>query len=258
MLKKIFTVCAVCAGAVLVLTACSKKIEGNEKSHPTFIKAQTDADAGRYTDAAKGFQDLLARAPRSAVLHEKLATLYNDHINDYYSAIYHYQQYLKLSPKLSDEDKRTVRMYQNACRRKAAEQQIQEDPTLLEGYEKPAEVDNVTKLRLSMLEQANAHLKNAQDDYREQIRNLQAQLASAGKKVKNTATVAAAATAAAASADGAKTYTIQPNDNLGRIAAKVYGKNTAEYRKLIMDANGITNPNRISAGRELKIPGLPK
>ncbi len=263
-MKKILTVCALCAGAAVLATSCSKKIEGNEKSHPTYIKAKADAAAGKYKDAADGLNDLLARAPRSALLHMELAKLYGDHIADYYSAIYHYQQYIKLA-KLNDDDKRNYRAYQNSCKRQAALQILEEDPTLAEGLVKPAAPDGAMVNRLSMLEQHNAALLRRARGTDEKIKALEAQLAAAktaAPVARSSASAASAGTsapaaAAPAAASGARTYMVQPGDNLGKITRQMYGSNTASYRKIIMDANGMTSPDRLSAGKELKIPALP-
>ncbi len=260
-MKKILAVCALCAGSAMLVTSCAKKIEGNEKTHPTYIKAKSDAAAGKYKDAAAGLNDLLAKAPRSALLHMELAKLYGDHIADYYSAIYHYQQYIKLA-KLSDDDKRNYRAYQYACKRQAAEQILEEDPTLAEGHAKPAaaELDSATVNRISMLEQHNAALLDRTKKYIDKIRDLETRLAA----VKSASAVPARRAAAvstenqpAAAKDGT-IYQVQPGDNLGRITAKMYGKNTKAYQKLIMDANGMTSPDKLRAGQELKIPALPK
>lgn len=51
-----------------------------------------------------------------------------------------------------------------------------------------------------------------------------------------------------------KKYTIQPGDTLGKIAAKFYG-NASRYTD-IAEANGLDNPNAISVGQELVLPGL--
>ena len=50
------------------------------------------------------------------------------------------------------------------------------------------------------------------------------------------------------------TYTVKPGDMLMKISKKFYGDEN-KY-KLIMDANGITDPNKIAVGDELKIPPL--
>ena len=260
MLKRHIVICAVLAGAC-ILTGCSKKIEGNEKTHPTYIKAKTDWTAGRFSDAANGLNDLLARAPRSALLHKELATLYGDNLADYYRAIYHYQRYIELG-KLSENDKTLYRGYQAACKRNAAERMIQEDPTLVgDNQPRSAEIDGATANRLALLQQQNAFFQKRYTEQMAKIQTLESEVAALKKApAKTAAKTAAAAPAAAkaAAAAGHDTYEVQSGDTLSRIARKTYGVDSETYRKMIMDANGLSSPDRIYVGQILKLPKLPR
>lgn len=261
MLKRHFVICAVLAGAC-ILTGCSKKIEGNEKTHPTYIKAKTDWTAGRFSDAANGLNDLLARAPRSALLHKELATLYGDNLADYYRAIYHYQRYIELG-KLSENDKTLYRGYQAACKRNAAERMIQEDPTLVgDNQPRSAEIDGATANRLALLQQQNAFFQKRYTEQMAKIQTLESEVAALKKAPAKAAAkapaAAAPAAAKAAAATGHDTYEVQSGDTLSKIARKTYGVDSETYRKMIMDANGLSSPNRIYAGQILKLPKLPR
>jgi hypothetical protein len=50
-------------------------------------------------------------------------------------------------------------------------------------------------------------------------------------------------------------YTVQPGDTLGKIAKKFYGD--ASRFSLIVSANSIANPDKLTTGEELVIPDLP-
>jgi nucleoid-associated protein YgaU len=63
---------------------------------------------------------------------------------------------------------------------------------------------------------------------------------------------APAAPAASAPAMAGNTYTVQPKDTLWSIAVKVYGD--GKKWKQIADANGISDPKKLSAGQKLTIP----
>ena len=271
MLKRHIVICAVLAGAC-ILTGCSKKIEGNEKTHPTYIKAKTDWTAGRFSDAANGLNDLLARAPRSALLHKELATLYGDNLADYYRAIYHYQRYIELG-KLSENDKTLYRGYQAACKRNAAERMIQEDPTLVgDNQPRSAEIDGATANRLALLQQQNAFFQKRYTEQMAKIQTLESEVAALKKAPAKTAAktaaakapaaaktaAAAPAAAKAAAAAGHDTYEVQSGDTLSRIARKTSGVDSEPYRKMIMDANGLSSPDRIYVGQILKLPKLPR
>ena len=49
-------------------------------------------------------------------------------------------------------------------------------------------------------------------------------------------------------------YTIQSGDNLSKISKKFYG--SANHYQKIAEANGISDPDKIRAGQELKLPVL--
>ena len=73
----------------------------------------------------------------------------------------------------------------------------------------------------------------------------------AGKAASSTASKPASSTASKpASSTAEQTYTVKKGDTLSKIAAK-YG---TTYQKLA-SYNGIANPNKISAGQVIKIPG---
>jgi len=247
------------SGLVLV-SGCSKKIEGNEKTHPVYIKAKNDRDTGRYLDAANGFNDLLNRAPKSAFLHKELATLYGDNLDEYYKAIYHYQRYLELE-KLSSEDQRQIRGYISAYKRRAAEMMIQEDPTLAAGQGNvAAAADPETSdklLRLGLMEQNMRALVAKHKEYQVQIEALKKENAELKGKSAAPASAARSAASAPVAATGEfDAYVVQPGDTLSRIAKKNYGSKAEKYVKLIRDANSLTSDS-VKVGQKLKIPKLP-
>jgi len=51
------------------------------------------------------------------------------------------------------------------------------------------------------------------------------------------------------------TYTVRPGDTLGKIAKKFYGD--ARRFTLIVSANSIVNPDKLTVGKELAIPDVP-
>lgn len=269
MYHKYLTTGAVVAAltGLFLLSGCGKKIEGNEKIHPTYIKAKADCDAGHYSAAASGLNDLLDRVPKSAFLHKELATLYSDNMDDCYRAIYHYQRYLTLmGNKLNSEDQRLIHGYIAACKRRAAERQIQEDPTIGTETGAAGGIDNETaeKLaKLDILEQNNKAFQARFVEYRNQIAALKMELEQAKSAAKTTPAATAAASSDTATAPQVNlgegdSYVVQPGDTLSRITRKAYGRDTAAYRKIIMDANNLPAPNRIRVGQKLLIPKLPQ
>ncbi len=51
------------------------------------------------------------------------------------------------------------------------------------------------------------------------------------------------------------TYTVRPGDTLGKIAKKFYGD--ARRFTLIVSANSIVDPDKLTVGEELAIPDVP-
>ncbi|TLY41368.1 MAG: LysM peptidoglycan-binding domain-containing protein [Nitrospirae bacterium] len=51
------------------------------------------------------------------------------------------------------------------------------------------------------------------------------------------------------------TYTVRPGDTLGKIAKKFYGD--ARRFTLIVSANSIVNPDKLTVGKDLLIPDVP-
>ena len=51
-----------------------------------------------------------------------------------------------------------------------------------------------------------------------------------------------------------ETYTVQSGDTMGAILVRFYGSETRENRIKVMNANKITNPNKLSIGQKLILP----
>lgn len=107
------------SGSLLVLTSCGDYI-GKEKSHPFFVKAETSRNAGNYKEAAQYFEEFLNVCPRSPVVHYELGSLYTDHLNDPYKAVYHYQRYLELDRTSPDAE--NIRKFIDGSKRRIFEQ----------------------------------------------------------------------------------------------------------------------------------------
>lgn len=90
-----------CVSLILCLAACSpinSETEADERKNPDIIKGFSRKNAMDYKGAIEAFEAALERNPRSAVAHLELGLLYEQNINEYPTAIYHYQKHLKLQP----------------------------------------------------------------------------------------------------------------------------------------------------------------
>ena len=108
-------------GLMLAATSCGDYV-GKEKSHPFFVKAETCRASGGYNEAAQYYEEFLNVCPRSPVAHYELASLYADHLNDPYRAIYHYQRYLELDRNSPDAE--NIRKFIDGSKRKALDQYV--------------------------------------------------------------------------------------------------------------------------------------
>ncbi len=242
---------------ILMLTGCSKKIVGNEKSNPIYIKAKAAKEAGKYQEAAEQLNALLLQAPDSPFLHKELAIVYADNLCEYYKAIYHFERHIELS-RLDSEDSRTIHGFIADCKRKATLCMIQEDPTLTAGAGPQANAteSNIQEMEMTLNFQRdqNAGLKQKCLDLQKQNQALLDELNTL--KTQATAKVTAPVSAAVSATEGG-IYTVKAGDTIARIATKIYGRNTEAYRKMILNENGLSNSN-IKVGQKLKIPKLPQ
>lgn len=255
---------AVASGALVFAAGCSEDIEGNEQTHPTYVKAKQAREAAKYQDAADLLNDLLSKAPNSAFLHRELAQLYGDNLYDFNRAIYHYERHLELAKTLSEEDKSAVRSYIDAYKKKAAEDVIRSNPQLVPKQEV---VDNSAILaeKDKMIEQ----LKDENKTKHEQYLQLYSKYSEARKKLveyaesrvntepvstvtrTTTNTESAEATATVTDAGDHLIYIVQSGDYPGTIAKK-HGIKVRD----LMKANGLTEESarKIKVGQKLKIP----
>ncbi len=265
MLKKTFRtvlMTAVASGALVFAAGCSEDIEGNEQTHPTYVKAKQARDASKYQDAADLLNDLLSKAPNSAFLHRELAQLYGDNLYDYNRAIYHYERHLELAKTLSPEDKKAVRSYIDIYRKKAAEEVIRNNPQLAPKPEVPA-VDNAVleekDKEIERLKDENAAKHNQYLELYAKYTEARNRLVEYAEKRTNADTRVSAGTNSGAGAAGTAAadagdhliYVVQSGDYPSAIAKKHGIK-----LKDLMSANGLTEETarRIKVGQKLKIP----
>lgn len=73
--------------------------ERDERGSALYRKAIAAEQSGDIDEAVRLFNKVLIEEPRSFSAHFQLATLLQDHVEDYFGAIYHYKQYLALRPE---------------------------------------------------------------------------------------------------------------------------------------------------------------
>jgi len=74
-------------------------VEKRERESSLYRKACEAERTGNLKEAIRLYNRVLVEEPKSFSAHFQLATLLQDHMEDYIGAIYHYQQYLYLRPE---------------------------------------------------------------------------------------------------------------------------------------------------------------
>ena len=97
-MKSVFCAIAVLA---LALAACNEPATTGyigDDQNPLLKKAETERQRLNYPEAAECYEQALKLNPDSAGIHWAAATLYEQRLGDFGSAIYHYQRFKKLNP----------------------------------------------------------------------------------------------------------------------------------------------------------------
>ena len=126
---------------VLLLGGCSLPGDGqpDDEKEPHFVLGKSRVNALDYTGAVEAFKEALEVSPRSASAHYQLAWLYENKLSDPAAAIYHYQEFLDLSPKAGNRD--VIRQHIYACKQQLVMDvmQLPSTPAAQQQIEKLAE-----------------------------------------------------------------------------------------------------------------------
>jgi len=94
-----------CPGALALLLAagCGRggisEFEKTERGNALFSQAITTERSGDVDGAIRLYKQVMIDEPKAYSAHFMLATLLQDHAEDYIGAIYHYNRYIELQPK---------------------------------------------------------------------------------------------------------------------------------------------------------------
>ena len=90
----------------------------SEEKEPHFVQGKGRVNAMDFQGAIEAFEQSLEANPHSAAAHFELGWLYDEKASDPAAAIFHYQQYLKLSPNADNADVIKQRVYR--CKQQLA------------------------------------------------------------------------------------------------------------------------------------------
>jgi LysM repeat protein len=114
-----------CSGTLAVwvailLSGClpSDQNQSEEEKEPHFVLGKGRINAMDYQGAVQAFEESLEANPHSAAAHFELGWLYDEKESDPAAAIYHYRQYLKLSPNAGNAE--VIRQRIESCKQQLA------------------------------------------------------------------------------------------------------------------------------------------
>jgi tetratricopeptide (TPR) repeat protein len=115
-----FSLCAVAAMSLLALGGCAPpdSSQSEDEKEPHYVLGKSRVNAMDYTGAIEAFSESLEVNPHSAPAHFQLAMLFENQAANPASAIYHYQEYLRLNPKADNADVVRQRIY--TCKQQLA------------------------------------------------------------------------------------------------------------------------------------------
>ncbi len=191
--------------------------------------------------AAKQVQDIdgaiewclkaLERRPNLALAHRELALMYDNYIEDYELAIYHYRRYLDLRP--DSEQREAVEDLIRHCR-----------VSIAKGI-----ADSPAEWRRD-LEARNNRIRNLETE----VAALRAAAGSPASTPPASARPAASPTVTPVAAPAARTHVVQAGETLGTIAQRYYGSPAHWNRIFEANRDVIRNPNNLRIGTTLTIP----
>ena len=237
------------SGLVLTGVGCGSGSvrERREDRDPLVRSAREKKAAGDIAGAVETYLRALDKKPQLGRAHLELGWIYDEDLEDYIRAIYHYQRYLELRPEAEKQD---------LVRDLIAHARIDFAASL---PDQPSEAIR----QIAMLKEEVAALRAQLDRAPATPR---ASLAESAPAPTPAAPVARAAAPpppqplqppppAPAPVVASTTYVVQPGDTLSRIAGKVYGDSKKWQR--IYDANRVAlagGPQSMKVGQTLVIP----
>jgi LysM repeat protein len=104
----------------ITLSGClpSGQNQSEEENEPHFVLGKSRINAMDYQGAIQAFEESLEANPHSAAAHFELGWLYDEKESDPAAAIYHYQQYLKLSPNAGNTE--VIKQRIESCKQQLA------------------------------------------------------------------------------------------------------------------------------------------
>lgn len=254
------------------LSACgpsTTRTEQQDEKNPYFVKAKKKMYQERdHKEALKYFKLALDQDPNNAAAHLELGLLYEEKMQDYAYAIYHYRHYLELRPQT--EKTELIKQFVDRCQLAMASSlkntpiDCGEEITRLrqESSNLFQQVEYLQKTNLE-LEQKLAKLSRMPEEtvVERVVTQIEYRVLSPGNSTPTVATnppPKRVTTTSTVTPIKPKTYVVQRGDTLTSISKKMY--NRPDKVQLLYNANkavvGVPPSYRLNVGQTLTIPNL--
>ena len=110
-MKNIFGIVFALYAFGLFVCGCAE----SEPNHPLLKKAAQSMRVGEYRNAELCYKKYLQKEPSAVAVHRALAQLYDEHLDDYLLAVYHYKEVLRLSPDMPKSEAGTIKGFIERC-----------------------------------------------------------------------------------------------------------------------------------------------
>ncbi|MDR0679049.1 MAG: LysM peptidoglycan-binding domain-containing protein [Puniceicoccales bacterium] len=222
--------------ACALFVGCGPAQSQGDRCEKLFHRGQAYRREGKIDSALRCF--LLAakyRGKSAAEAHLECGEIYLSTKGDPLSAIYHYREYLKLSP----HNRQTALVRQRIS---TAEKAYLGQISLLKQHSRESHVDLLRTLKA--MQDENLKLKRQATVLLQRLER-ESEKAASGESCP---------TQPAARGGGLRSYLVQDGDTLSSISQKVYG--TSSRWREIFEANGdrLSSPARLKVGTSLLIP----
>lgn len=244
---------------LLVLTGCA---DSSSRNDPLMKKGDSYREEGNPELAERFYRRFLEKHPENPAGHLALATLCDESLGNPARALYHYDEYLRLTPD-DDPERGAVMGYRELVRAKLRN----ELNALAAAGGLPQVTDEASAAEIRRLKEQVEMLKRyilAQQQRIAALSEARPQTAAAaappasGAAPRREAVQNAAAPLPASSPEesrsggGERFYTVRAGDTPARIAQKFYGS-SQKYR-IIMEANRLRDATALRVGQVLRIP----
>jgi tetratricopeptide (TPR) repeat protein len=236
--------------ALVLATGCDPSGKSPGTGEYT-ARAKRLAGQGEFATAAAAYEQALQEDPRLANVHLEVGLLYDEKLGDPIAAIYHYRQFIKLTPQ--PEKQQVVKDFIQRAELTLASRLPQ--ASLVD----PAELRQMQDEKASLMND-NIALKNRVTELEKALADFQAAAAAQPPAAPTPPPPVAVVTAPPVAEPpptpprSQVTHIVQKGDTLQSLALRYYGTRSAWTKIYEANRNSIPSPSQVKIGQVLVIP----